>query len=469
MTTFEGSIGTWWVEGDEDRHFSGYVELVAEDAEPWKLVLDGAPDTDPYEPFSSGLRFHGLTGVGPLTLQNAHLRSGTSHHRGCVNQTWHGTVLTKRSHLGEGQRFDGAAFKLPDLIRWVGPTRANVHNRPAVELRAGVESLPRFESTLDDGTVVTLLVGEMTRHGVITDSREVLAWYRLTHDDGLDESRVEQVELALTRLHAILMSRTVRAHELEFWWDDADGATRTVEVIDRSERPEPEQRPHDPLVDTSDIDFDNFIRRWVRLHDKAVAAVASAAPNLHTGYLSTEIIDACTALEHLAVGVMPEPVLTDAEARALEALETAGVGSKLRKRAERAYLQGHQSFEAKLIAVAETLGEESARWILGDNLKYWAHCVMRLRNSLVHGGPLPDGMTDDVPFSVAVLRTVRTVLRFGLLVEAGYANRAAGEPAELFRRDGASTIGHPSAEYIWELNWLSDVSGYWSGWYGRIR
>lgn len=460
--TFEGAVGQWWLAGLPQDAWAGWVDLDC-DGQWWRLILNGSPTVAP-EIYSGGATFHGRTGLGDFTLTSAHFtRSNTTS--GVTSEVWQGAMLLKGGHVVDDRRFDSIAFELPSLIEWVGPGALNHHNRPPIKFDLDGELNIRLAAQLPTEERVQLAVLDRETFGKTKRSKTVHATYVIS--EGVTLERAERIGLALSRLHAILTNRPASPFSISLT-EELAGRPRSLEVInidddDGNETP----KRGDAFLDTSDIDFEYFIPRWFALHEDAIAAVAAAAPDEHGGYTTTRLMNVCNGLEHLTRRILPEADLTAKEVKALDLLKSAGITSDLRRTIRQTFLGRHQTLEMKLVAVAESIGHDSARWLLGEDLHVWAYSVARFRNALAHGLELKDGMVEDIPFTITALRSVTSVLRLALLVEAGYT-AASGTPGELLWSHGQRVVAHPNSELWWELEEISGMKDRWQMWMGRI-
>jgi hypothetical protein len=322
----------------------------------------------------------------------------------------------------------------------------------------------RLTARLSRGERVQLAVLHRETLGRTKRSKTAFATYVIS--EGVTMERAERIGLALSRLHAILTNGPVLPISMSLT-EDLAGRSRTLKVISMEDDGTEAQKRWDPFLDTSDVDFEHFIPRWFELHEDAIAAVAAAAPDEHGGYTTTRLMDVCNGLEHLAKHILPEADLTAKEVKALEVLKSQEINNDLRRTIRQTFLGRHQTLEMKLVAVAESIGHDSAHWLLGDDLHVWAYTVARLRNALAHGLELKDGMIEDIPFTITALRSVTAVLRLALLAKAGYT-ASNGTSGELLWSDGQRAVAHPNSELWSEVEAISDMRERWQMWKTRI-
>ncbi|MGJ9413960.1 HEPN domain-containing protein [Aeromicrobium sp. CF4.19] len=460
---FEGVIGEWWIAGRPEERWAGWIGLNSEDATPWQLALSGRTGVTQRD-YSSGLTMHGRTARGNLTLLGAY-RTLTLGSGDVSSEIWNGGELLKGTHVVEADTFDVFSLEIPNLINWVGPTGLNEHHQPPVAFPLeDNDATVEYEATLGTGETLRLFVGNSATFGPTERAAKAVATY--TIEDGVSIERADQIALVLARFHAIIDDRAVRPHSMALRSFD-DGSVRSAEYTNRDvEAASDDRRPRDPFLDTSDIDFAPFFARWFELNEMAMAAVASAAPDEHGGFVSTRLVDACNGLEHLARLRLPDPELTEKEEAALRLLRDGGINSDVRRTIKQTLLNRQSTLEMKLISVAETIGADSACWLLGDDLRAWAYSVARLRNALAHGFELGGGLTEDVPLTISALRSVTVVLRLGLLVEAGY--KPPGASGELLWHEGTQVVAHPNSLLWSEIEGVARLRDNWPFWQSQI-
>ena len=222
-------------------------------------------------------------------------------------------------------------------------------------------------------------------------------------------------------------------------------------------------------MDTAEIDFEEFIVAWMQLHRSVLAAVAVAAPRQDNQFLPSKITDACNGLEALAASLWKPPPLGLDDEHILKVLKDGGINSKKRNGIRSILVMRQSTLEDKLGQLAKTLGHESASWLLGPSIPHWAELVARLRNSLTHGSPLPDGLSDDIPFQVMALQSATAVLQLALLRNAGYDNPMSTTPGELLWHADTKVTSHPNSPFVRHLETIASHSSQWDSWYRRLH
>jgi hypothetical protein len=224
-----------------------------------------------------------------------------------------------------------------------------------------------------------------------------------------------------------------------------------------------------PFFDTSEIDFEDFIRRWLQLSDRAPMVAASIAPPQSRPFLETALIEKCNAIEALATSSWSDaaPHQKAQELAILHALEDAHVRSHDVKVVAHCLEQRRWQLEAKLKYAAESIGLESSRTLVGP-VKHWAHLVMRVRNSVAHGSRLRSGLSDDISFLGDADRTLGAIVCLAAFRACGYTNGMSPVPGELLWSDSGQVASHPNSDFFNTAEALSSRSHLWSAWRERL-
>lgn len=216
MSDFEPVIGSWWLP-DGNVKVSGYLEA-APDNGTWRLTVDGDLRTERSEA-SSQVSIVGDTPMGQWTLQYARWIRRRERGRSQM-QIWEAQRLLGGAHVEDDARFPAAAFQLPHLVAWLGPTKLNQSRLARDLLRTGDHSPKSIEMTLPNDRRLHLHATESRTEGRFRTASERYAQYFVEATPGLILSEIDQLCLALTHLHAIVAK-------------SADGILR-VEAVPRS-------------------------------------------------------------------------------------------------------------------------------------------------------------------------------------------------------------------------------------------
>jgi hypothetical protein len=468
MSEFEPTIGRWWVADQPHQQAAGYLDLEPEGLGPWRLTVEG----ELAEPTGPGIDVHqtiyGVTPQGEFTLERAGTTLSTEGHTSM--QQWRGWQLIKGGHVTPSQRFPHITFRLPHLWHWLGPSKLN-HHSPHNRFRAKPDdNEDKFLTAhLPDGLNLSLGPTFTKARADTGESWTGYGVYVLEGDPGANLDELDQVTLALSRLHSIVTATPMETYQVQLRRDMKLGA---LEILD----PHPpagltwgDHRVKDPFLDTAEINFEPFIKAWMLLHKRATTAVAVAAPRDDKQFLTSKLVDTCNGLEALAAHVLGEPMLQEDDEAVLQVLKDAGCNRKLREGIKFCLLMRRRTLEEKLIQLAAKLGPESATWLLGPSISDWAQLVAGLRNSLAHGFQLPGGLSDDIPFIVTAQRSAVAVLRLALLSNAGYTNPMSSSPGELLWWNGRKIMGHPNSSFFHEVESIAADATHWAAWQQRLR
>jgi hypothetical protein len=467
MRDFVPTIGRWWVPGAPSDVVVGYLDLVPERLGPWQLTVEGQLSEPPGPTFDQHQTIFGVTSDGRFTLRRAGL--ALTREGQASMQRWQGWELIKGGHISDDQRFADVSFRLPHLWNWLGPGRLNYHTNE--RFKATPESTPDFLTVeLPGGLNVALGTTFTETRGSTGESWTGFGVYVLSQEQGFTLEDSDQVILALLRLHSILAFTPMQQFEARLNLDRTP-TSAPLEIID----PQPpagsrwdDGGTRDFFFDTAEIEFGSFITAWILLHERVMAAVASAAPRDDQQFVTSKLVDVCNGLEALAVYIWDESELLSQDLIALKVLKDGNVDKDLQRYIKRSLRMRRWTLEDKLVRLAAMLGPESAAWLLGPSTKDWAHLVVRLRNSLAHGSRLPGGLSDDLQFIVTAQRSTMAVLQLALLSHAGYANPMSKHPGELLWCAGNRVAGHPNSALFWEFEAIANHSVRWTEWRRRL-
>ncbi|MEJ1089396.1 HEPN domain-containing protein [Microbacterium sp. Mu-80] len=475
MNSFSVAIGQWWLVDSPLDRVSGVIDWkFVDDRLTWTLLLDGSLP-DPNEPgYSEGRTLHGITSAGKLTLMHAHPVGPFTHRTGFgeralehISQTWEGFTLLQGDHVTDVDLFTRASFTTSHLWDWIGPSRLNqlASERRRVSLE---EPGPWLEADLGDDRKLALATYENRIFGRTKRSSDTYGMYQLHAPNGMRVEEIRDLAFRLTSLHAIVMDTPSDVQELTF----GETAEKDVVIEINPRRPGSEDQPgelHDPLFDTWEIGFPHFIQRWLELTSKSRHLMSAATPRKNGMTVESMLIETCNGLESLAEVALTAPGLRQADQETLEKLKAAGLNSAERRDYKNYLEQRRWTLQDRLVALAETLGEESAEWLFGAPLSNWAGAVSRLRNALTHGAPLRNDLMNDFEFVGSAEQSTTLLLRLALLKHVGYANQRSDSPDELLRSNGRRVAGHPNSRLFNECRSLARYAGRWHEWHDRLE
>lgn len=385
-------------------------------------------------------------------------------------QEWAGVYLLKGAHISVNQRYSYASFMVPGLWNWLGPSLLNYHNRDGFKATPD-EEVPWTRARLPNGSVLELGPVFHQDASLSAESYEGFGAYRLASASGVTFEEILGISISLARLHAIVAHQPMDPYSIQLS-NDSDSEPTVVTAIE----PHPPEGLDwgssglsDPFFDTSEIDFEPFICRWLELGQSAPIAIAAAAPRKDGRFVSTQLVDTANAIEAISHAIFKDPELDDRDKNVVKILQEASIDSDLRRHITYQLKMRHSNLESKLIAFASRIGSDSARWLLGPSIKAWAYVAMRVRNSLVHGKPLPEGLSADFMLEDLVERSMTAVLQLGVLYEAGYRNKLSQVPGEMLQASGKCIAGHPNSNLFRRLTNLASYAPQWIPWCQMLR
>lgn len=468
MSDFEPVIGSWWLP-DGNVKVSGYLEA-APDNGTWRLTVDGDLRTERSEA-SSQVSIVGDTPMGQWTLQYARWIRRRERGRSQM-QIWEAQRLLGGAHVEDDARFPAAAFQLPHLVAWLGPTKLNQSRLARDLLRTGDHSPKSIEMTLPNDRRLHLHATESRTEGRFRTASERYAQYFVEATPGLILSEIDQLCLALTHLHAIVANQPMESFGLKLY-READFRS-AISVIESA-------TPvgmawgsglADPFFDTSEVNVEDFITRWLELNAAALQATAIAAQRSSNQFIVSRLVEAANAVETFAGFAWPPNTRADEEDESIVGLlREHGVKSDLRRYIKKQLeLRRTGSLADKLVRLAQMLGPFSASWLLGPSLRVWADVVARLRNSVTHGFELPKGLSHDRELQQAAVLTTELVLRLALLRWAGFSNSNPGRAeTELLHSQDQVVASHPNSDLFRSCDFARKYAASWQLWGQRLQ
>lgn len=470
MTGFEPTMGHWWVEAHPDRGLPGYLEFNPDDtAFPWRLTVNGELCKHPEPGYGRELTVFGDTPFGMFTLQEAlpAVMYGRSPHR---MVRWEGMQLIRGAHCSRAALFESASFRLPHLWHWLGPSQLNDFARPRPVAEDADEPILCATAALADGIQLELwrtFTESMEPLGRMR-KREWHAEYSIRCASGFTLESAERAAYGLSLLHSVVMDAPMDSFEWRLLplggsWD------QRVEIVEAHPPAGTDWTGLAPFLDTAEVEFESFVQSWLRLHADAPIVVESAAPPRQSRQVATSrLVETCNAVEALASRAWARPSLRPQDIKILDALKSGGASTRDRKAVEGYLRQRSWPLDAKLERVARSIGEQSSDWLLGSVID-WAYLVMRLRNTVSHGSPLPDGLSHDVEFVIEAQRSLAAVLRLAVLRACGYTNPLGPGREELLWSARGVAASHRNSRTFRELEGVAASAPLWPVWRTRLE
>jgi len=470
---YDGSVGEWWIAGDPESKFPGV--LTRDRKRGWwtlkTLRKAGTPPELPHGVVTSGGIVYGETSAGPASLLHANVASYATRSEfekeawvEYHSDEWHAFEVVLGGHHDATTRWNSIGVELPLAWDWMSPTVLEPRDKRVLhrELNESLEC--RY------GDLEIALWRSATWSGSKSGEHLVgRAAYVFECVGGLSTDTIDQPLVAIRNLHEVLFGARVRADTLRLSGPFGADPPGSFAEVSGARRVAPRLSLPDPYLSTGDIDFGDFLPRWIRLHVDSPSWPVFGRPNGSTGWVHTDVLEAISALESLARehDEMSNPHESE---HLLIRGATAHLPRAAKSRVEHLLRFDGPALADRLESVANLIGPASARWLLGEDLRAWANVVARLRNLISHGGRSRSGAEHEPQVVVAVLLAVRVVYQLAMLRLAGFTNRQDGEATELLV-DGAghSVIGHPNSALAHKFADVRASRDAWKVWADGLR
>lgn len=457
--------GYWWRPGAIGGRLPGVLRRNTE-AGVWTLDVVGTfdPESEEDEVHDAQTLF-GDTSGGPVTLRSAswtgsRRSSGVSHGEVSRSETWHAFSVLLGGHFSEEQLWGELVFDLPLTWHWFSPTHLEGAKKDSDPLAD--DFFEEFSANLADDLSVTVWRGQTVTYGRDVRERRGTGGYRFSSEQGFTLRQVEQPILAIENLHYLLYGghTTSAGYALTPFRGEGQGETRAYELGARLPV-EAQPRIPEPYFGTEEVDFPQFLPRWIDLH-----VTADSWPTLgplpgQRGYLQTEVVEAVNGAEALARSLglgKSEP--TEREQAILDAIQM--LPRRTREKAAKALEIARDTLAERLDALALTLGQSSAPWLLGD-VHAWAVTAARVRNALSHGYASKSELEKDPDVLFGVLSSVRVVQQLAMLRAAGFTNGQNGRQSieMLADTDGRPLVRHNNSALGYEIKYVAQNRSAW--------
>ena len=437
----EEAVGEWWTASDPTTRTPGMLRRLP-DAGMWEVVLFRGLVDD--RDFDETLTLYGATSAGPVTLRSASRWEWGSIMGGSAGapelfyrENWRAFSLIHGGHFEEDQLWQQLGLDLPYSWDWFSPVM--------LERNTGVDPLGKdyFEElscTVDDQRI-ELWRSTRSTHGRRLRSVEGTGGYRIVSETGFTLTQADHPILALEALHQVLFGKQMTTDTKTLSPLGNDPYSSTVLLIDGHRSSTPALRLALPYFGTGEIDFEQFVPSWIRLHTEADTWPSVAPLGETAGWLQTQVIEAVNAAEALARHLGLESSEANSQEEAiLKAIEH--LPKNTRDYAAKAMEIKRDTLAERLRLLAQSLGPHSARWLFGDDVRQWAATSAEVRNALSHGYPTMRKLEKDPNTLFAVLSSVRVVQKLAMLRAAGFSNGQIENVELLADTTGESIIRH---------------------------
>ena len=146
------------------------------------------------------------------------------------------------------------------------------------------------------------------------------------------------------RLHSIVTATPMETYQVQLHRDMKLGALKILDPHPPTGLTWGDHGVKDLFLDTAEIDFEPFINAWILLHEKAMAAVAVAAPRNDKQFLTSKLVDTRNGLEALASQCWVTQC-SDKRMRRLQVLKDAGCNRRPRETTKSCLLMRRRTLE----------------------------------------------------------------------------------------------------------------------------
>ena len=470
---FEDCFGQWWRADNPDHRLPGTLRR-DRDQGTWVLTLirDGARSDDTrHGVIDNGDTFFGWTSAGDATLLGANLgeqRGRSIPRAGSVDQrtteVWTAFAAILDGQVEADARWQSIGARVPHAWSWYSPTVLEGGDRPDL-MADESEELTCFYGDIE----IALWRGRSTFVSRAEHRYAGEAGYSFRRPRGLTVADVEPLVLAINNLHRVQFGRAVSTDVLTLSGTDSDSG-RTVTYVHGAPAQVPEIGIGDPFVGTADVSFSEFLPRWISLHVDSPTWPTLGPPRDEGGWLQTNALEAVTALESIAREHLSDLAANNpVHQEILDAAEKGGIRSGPRRHLRRLLELDGPSLTDRLCVVGDSLGKESADWLLGPSIKDWATTVARVRNSLAHGVRAAGGLKLEPKVLIAVMYTARVLTRLTLVRLASHPEAHGGPPGEmLVDAQGKLAISHKNSALAHQMHDARQFRENWTPWANEL-
>lgn len=471
---FEDCFGEWWRVDHPDDRLPGTLRR-DRGSGTWVLTLlrDGAgSEVMRHGVIEDGDTFFGRTTAGDVTVLGANL--GEQHERSSPGpgfegrrtaEVWTAFAAILDGHFKEGTRWQAIGAKIPHAWHWYSPTV--LAGGPKRDLTShDYEELTCVYRDVE----IALWCGTDTSTSGTEKRYTGTAGYSFKHPGGITVADVEQIVLAINNLHRVLFGRAMSTDVLTLRGVDVD-SDRTATYVHGAPAQVPDIGTGDPFIGTDDINFSDFLPRWIALHIESPTWPTLGPPGDDGGWLHTNSLEAVAALESIA----REHLLETAAIRPMhdaifDAAEKGGIRSKPKRYLRHLLDLDGPSLSDRLCALADSLGKGSADWLLGPSTRDWATTVARVRNSLAHGVKAAGELELGPEVLIAVMETSRVLFRLTLVRLAGYPHMNGGHLGELLvDAHGRLELPHKNSALVDEMHNARQFRRKWQRWAEQLE
>ncbi|MFD5082543.1 HEPN domain-containing protein [Kitasatospora sp. NPDC058406] len=438
----ESRSGVWWTDDDPSVRVPG---TLARAGERWQLDLIGTLRVNQQWEDQLSLvppaTIYGACSGKRYTLRDSYLShtNGPSIHipgprdqsdqaDDQFSQTWFGFSLLDGDALSEDTIYSRASFELSGLSEW-WPFSALQGSDAPTDI-VGYRPPEPTVAECDNGMTVTITALGSGGHGRRSHSLTERVVVAVEREAGFTlEELLEQAVIPLQALLAIIFDRRVEYFNLRLRpHPDANSEYSShAALLPISFDPDVIESKHEkdairefPFFTAKDVQASEFIAKWISTSSRSVVPVSVAAPTSQAGSFQIQVVEAVNAAESLHRELHAEPSSSGFAEKVREALKVAGgLNSEERRKVVSAVKMTEVTLEARLLQLAQELGEEFCAWFFDGQVKDWAAIAATVRNALSHGYQTKHRIEHDPGALSGVLQITLAVIRLRLLTEAG--------------------------------------------------
>ncbi|MFJ1975266.1 HEPN domain-containing protein [Streptomyces sp. NPDC087903] len=343
------------------------------------------------------------------------------------SQVWTAYGFLEGDALPDDALFQAASFGLTGLSAWWPRSGFTSRRIDPSELNSYQPPQPTI-ADCGNGLTLTIWAGLQQTHGWNRNhSAAERVSLQVTSEAGLTLTHLhEQMITPLRSLLAIISHRRIECFNLRLRPLD-DDRTRIgypirvdPDVIDGEAEIASERPDERPTFTADDTNLSSFIPAWLRLAEANSVPLFAAEARDAAGALQTEVVEVVNAAETLHRTTHREPSEHPFADKVLDVLKESGrTNRKERDSVYSAVKMSQLRLEARLLQLAEELGEDFCSWFFQNKAKDWAFVASAIRNALSHGYPTKHRLEHNAEALIGVLRVTRSVLQLRLLVAAG--------------------------------------------------
>ncbi len=440
--------GSWWLAGSPGWKVDGHLSLVDDQ---WELSVVGQLDAQAMTVREPGYGIDSRTVVGDTTkglvsLLDCHLASqagGSIRNQPRRTQTWRATELIAGREVSPTQLYSKTTFQMDGLTEWwESPTkRIRLSSADEADLEKVNAGRKPLTIRMHNGWSLTLNSTGTERSGVHEASYERRTSVLIEYAAGFTSQEV--YGLAIFPLQAMLTTAfgteiVLREENLFLVGADPETGWVKVGVGKLGTEPPPDQFAFArPLFTSADVNPQSFLEAWLMQANDLIFPLGWINEHrLGRRTLQVDAMSSVMAAETLHRKIHGTTYDVDQVDRLMAVLgESDQFISEERRDARNALKRGYeQTLPQRLAQLASDLGDPTADYLLGGELKAWAQVAAGIRNTLGHGLQPKHQLHRNYPAMLMMTVVTTMVLELAIAVSCGLPggewlkSRVAGLP-----------------------------------------